>query len=366
MSLTNVLQVVLKGCYAIAPLVRGFYQIIGSNTLNVKADKSIFTIADGAVQTLIFNYLLKGVFYRKIGEETALTNLTADPVNEIPAYTVDGLNIPAKFHTMIDRLILEMKGLTEEIKDSYDAYAAVLDPIDGTREFSTGFGEQCTICFGIVNKDGKSVGGLIFRPISDGNNMAIPETYAMGCPSEHFYQDTLVHAEQRIMGLLTSNGRVSPFLQDLIVSMQRLIPGFRQVCSGGAGNKILLLLAGFCSAYIQDRGLSNWDTAGAEAILEARAEKDPFSMGRLYPFLTDRTLVGYNYASVDENLSFIPGLAKLTAFNRASPETDISGYAMSINQVHPRANLQGLFAVYGDADLYFTGMQTISSVPEFD
>jgi hypothetical protein len=46
---------------------------------------------------------------------------------------------------------------------------------------------------------------------------------------------------------------ISPFIVALISQL-----GFDRVPSGGAGNKMLMLLEGKGAAYIQDRGVSRW------------------------------------------------------------------------------------------------------------
>ena len=37
--------------------------------------------------------------------------------------------------------------------------------------------------------------------------------------------------------------------------------------SGGAGNKLMMLLEGKGAVYIQDRGVSRWDTCGPQAVI---------------------------------------------------------------------------------------------------
>ena len=46
----------------------------------------------------------------------------------------------------------------------------------------------------------------------------------------------------------------------------------REIAAGpfrGAGNKMLMLLEGKGAAYIQDRGVSRWDTCACEAVIDA-------------------------------------------------------------------------------------------------
>ena len=78
------------------------------------------------------------------------------------------------------------------------------------------------------------------------------------------------------LGLLTTNSPISPFVGSLVEDL-----GAVRVRSGGAGNKMMMLLErsiyGGCDdgdgggpmLYIQDRGVSRWDTCAAEGVLEA-------------------------------------------------------------------------------------------------
>ena len=115
-----------------------------------------------------------------------------------------------------------------------------IDPIDGTKEFTTQLGEQCTICIGFSNLFGKPVAGLVYRPITG--------TWAAGAPSESYVDSQLdipgelVGTGSYKPGLLTSNGGISPFISTLIAELE-----YPRVPSGGAGNKALMLLEGKAS-----------------------------------------------------------------------------------------------------------------------
>lgn len=61
----------------------------------------------------------------------------------------------------------------------------------------------------------------------------------MGAHSEGFVEDRLDTVASPVNGLLTSNGKISPFIEQLITGM-----GYVRVPSGGAGNKMLMLLEG--------------------------------------------------------------------------------------------------------------------------
>lgn len=111
-------------------------------------------------------------------------------------------------------------------------------------------GEQCSICIGFADSLGAPIAGIVFRPIP------VPNTYAMGAKSEGFIQSHLDMAEvPNPKGFLTSNGGISPFIAQLIDKL-----AYTRVPSGGAGNKMLMLLEQKGAAYIQDRGVSRWGT----------------------------------------------------------------------------------------------------------
>ena len=63
-------QVSIAACDLLAPLVKSFYHQINSETAKLKADNSVFTIADGLVQHLLVNHLFAGgKFSAVVGEE---------------------------------------------------------------------------------------------------------------------------------------------------------------------------------------------------------------------------------------------------------------------------------------------------------
>ena len=69
------------------------------------------------------------------------------------------------------------------------------------REFSTGLGEQCSICIGISDEEGLPVAGIVYRPLTT------PPTYALGALSQsgsHFTEFRLDMSPSPVQGLLTS------------------------------------------------------------------------------------------------------------------------------------------------------------------
>jgi 3'-phosphoadenosine 5'-phosphosulfate (PAPS) 3'-phosphatase len=226
-------------------MVGAFYTTINSETSKHKADASYFTIADGIVQYLLVNHLYGGnKFAAVVGEEDE-NNVQ---ILQSP-YTVEDLTVPVEFNHFIDAARITLDDLSAQLSATdFKEISIFIDPIDGTREFSIGLGEQCSICIGFSDAAGQPVGGIVYRPITQ------PPTYAMGAASEGFVASQLdLAATPNVRGFLTSNGGISPFIAALIQKLD-----YERVPSGGAGNKMLMLLEGKGAAYIQDRGVSRW------------------------------------------------------------------------------------------------------------
>ena len=268
--LENACMVSKAACDIMTPMVNEFYNALNNETSKLKADKSVFTIADGIVQHLLVNSLFGDKFHAVVGEEEdASVNITTRP------YTVEDLTVPADFYDIIDSVRENMVKLSASLNGhNYKGISVFIDPIDGTREFSTNLGEQCSICIGFANSEeghaqnGRPVAGIVYRPITK------PPTWAAGAASEGVVMGHLNTASPNTSvftsatagaaakgGFLTSNGGISPFIERLMAELQ-----YNRVPSGGAGNKMLMLLEGKGDCYIQDRGISRWDTCAAQVL----------------------------------------------------------------------------------------------------
>ncbi|MDP2437567.1 MAG: inositol monophosphatase family protein [archaeon] len=329
-TITSALRLTQSACEVLAPLVRKIYLRIDDSTRMEKKDSSLFSLADGLVQHAFFEWFFRQQVAHLVGEESAAVNL------ETPPFSVGKLEIPSDLMPDIQSAksrILSLSGQLAALPSlSAAADSVFLDPIDGTREFCTGLGHQSTICVGFA-REGAVLGGVVFRPIPE------PPTWAVGCRQEGFFQASLAPAQEGPsgkQGLLTTNGSVSPFLATL---MQEL--GYQRVPSGGAGNKMLMLLEGHGSLYLQDRGLSRWDTCAAQAVLEAQQG----FLKKLSPFVADGSLQDYTYRQTPSNLDLIPGQARITPYNRASKDSAPGTPIDSPSQVLPYSNLAGLLAV---------------------
>ena len=331
MSFSNLVQVSKVACDKMVPLIRTLYGAMNSETSKLKADASVFTITDGIVQYLLTEHLFHTHKFKDVvgEEEDSKVNLKSPP------YSVDKMLVPEEFNEQIGTTVAEISRLAEEIDStSFRDITVFIDPIDGTREFASGLGEQCSVCIGFADSSGKVLAGLVYRPLSN------PPTFAGGCASESFVISELdLQDKPNMTGFLTTNGGISKFTEALITEL-----GFQRVRSGGAGNKMLMLLEGKGIAYIQDRGVSRWDTAGAQAVIEAHGG----TLSKLTAFMKDQKLESYRYLKSDINVDFEPGVAALTKYNcmfSASAEAKIGVLADSAADVKPYANLCGLIAL---------------------
>ena len=310
-NLQRLLSISLKACDALQPLISGLYYS-QANTATLKSDNSVLTLADGIVQFMLLDVLFRDKFAAKIGEEyESHINLITEP------YSINDVIISSDFVPLIDQIKSSMASISKEIETIDCSYLNVfLDPIAGTREFSTNCGEQSSTCIGFSDKSsGESVAGLIYRPITS------PPTWAMGIPSENYAMNNLNANPSPSNGFLTTNSGISAFTEELIPRL-----GLERVKSGGAGNKILMLLEGRGVCYIQDRGVSRWDTCAGSAVLRAH--------GAVFSKLTsviDRGLLeDYTYTPTTTNHD----IHMLDEY----PEMDRS-------KVGPYANICGLFAI---------------------
>ena len=181
-ALQRLLGISLRACDALQPLISGLYHS-QANTATLKSDNSVLTLADGIVQFMLLDVLFKGKFAAKIGEEyESHINLEVEP------YSINNIQISPDFVPLINQIKSSMTDISKEI-DVTDCSRLVvfLDPIDGTREFSTNCGEQSSTCIGFSDAaSGESLAGLIYRPITS------PPSWAMGIPSENYAENNLI------------------------------------------------------------------------------------------------------------------------------------------------------------------------------
>jgi len=368
----SLLVTTVDACDILAQLVKQLYDTLSGDSAKLKEDKSVFTIADGLVQELLKSHLFGGNKFKAIVGEEDDSNIV---VSQRP-FKVDDLLIPEKFYASIDQARIQLDSLSTRIDSTaFKDLTIFIDPIDGTREFYTKLGEQCSFCIGFA-KEGKPFAGVVYRPYSRTKlnfffrkmiflkccrRLTSPPTWAAGCPSESLRMAKLERNAVATRGVLTSNGSIrsveifvifcqnhwlhcnySPFIETLIETLN-----CKRVKSGGAGNKVLMLLEGKALCYIQDRGVSRWDTCAADAILAAHNG----ILSKLTSFLKDGSLESYEYKKTIVNLDFEPNSVNLTKYN-CTQSFEPKSKATSADQLKPYSNVCGLLALPRDALLF--------------
>ena len=238
------------------PLISTIYNDLSKSEVKTKQDNSAFTIADGLVQRLLYVLFASVQFRGIVGEEDTICSSAGEGSWD----QVDGLTIPKHILPIVQFAKSKIEALSSSLRGDYSKISVFIDPIDGTKEFSTGKGEQCSICIGFADEDGKAAGGVVYRPLT------LNPTWAAGAISERYADHNFdLKARNQVDegGLLTSNGSISKFIESLMIEL-----GVKRVKAGGAGNKMLLLLERSLQLvenstmssmlYIQDRGVSHY------------------------------------------------------------------------------------------------------------
>ena len=256
---TALLETCKDACDEITELVEAVYAQLAKEpgAAVLKADKSFFSLADGVVQAMLMRLLSARVGAIVGEEDEAAISIEGDG----PFRASDDVQAPAALEPLIVKLRGRMDALASAVEASpaLEGLTAFIDPIDGTKEFCSGLGEQCSICVGFADAaTGMAVGGLVYRPL------CAQRSWALGCKREGVSKGALreLAAAEGAGGkgaFLCSNGGTSPFLQALLAEL-----GYTPYPAGGAGNKALLLLELPSACYIQDRGVSRWDTCAAQ------------------------------------------------------------------------------------------------------
>ena len=194
-SAKELLDICREACDIMQPMIEAFYNKINfkdktglSPEQIKKGDKSDFTVVDALVQYYFQYVLLNDKFKAVIGEEELGVNGEYVKIDTLYPKTnqyfvstgpplpddKEKLFIDTQFDIFFNNdksndkniknklLKLKEKFKTQMYKDKY----VVIDPIDGTTEFTTKHGQQSTICVGFSNvEDGMAWAGIVYRPI---------------------------------------------------------------------------------------------------------------------------------------------------------------------------------------------------------
>lgn len=255
--LETLCSISLRACDLMTPFITSIYEELilspsndGSDDIikAVKKDNSAFTIADATVQRLLIKSLFSTVQFRDIVGEEEEDDDDDDCESIEWWYQVQGLTVPQHLQPLLDSTRIQIETLAKDLSasnnnDVYQLLTIFIDPIDGTREFTNGKGEQCSICIGFADEHGKAVAGVVFRPLSKPSPTWVAGAKSEGFATYYFGERAETSSNS---GLLSTNGSISKFVQSLIDEME--VP---RIKSGGAGNKMMMLLQNPGYLYIQ-------------------------------------------------------------------------------------------------------------------
>lgn len=171
--LETLCMISLRACELMTPLIKSIYEeliLSPSNSSDdiikaVKKDNSAFTIADASVQRLLIKSLFSTVQFRDIVGEEEEDDNGADCESTEWLYQVQGLTVPQHLQPLLDSTRIQIETLAKDLSasnnnDVYQLLTIFIDPIDGTREFTNGKGEQCSICIGFADEHGKAIASV--------------------------------------------------------------------------------------------------------------------------------------------------------------------------------------------------------------
>lgn len=141
----------------------------------------------------------------------------------------------------------------------------IIDPLDGTKEFIARNG-QFTVNIALV-RDGAPVLGLVYAPVLDEMFWNVPEQGAWvrraGATHRVHVATKTARADQPVR-VLASRSHMTPETEAFIRSL-----GAHEVVQAGSSLKFCRIAEGAADCYPRLGPTCEWDTAAAQAVLEA-------------------------------------------------------------------------------------------------
>jgi 3'(2'), 5'-bisphosphate nucleotidase len=139
----------------------------------------------------------------------------------------------------------------------------LIDPLDGTKEFIKRNGEF-TVNIALIHQ-GQAVVGVVYAPVLESCYSGIK---GQGAWREHAGVETQLDISQRAINtvpvVVGSRSHISPDVQEYLAKL-----GEHQMQSVGSSLKFCLVAEGKADVYPRLGLTSEWDTAAAQAVLEA-------------------------------------------------------------------------------------------------
>lgn len=172
----------------------------------------------------------------------------------------------------------------------------LIDPLDGTKEFILRNGEF-TVNVALIEA-GKPVLGVVHVPVKDVTYLGINPQDADAKKAQKYLHGTspkticirplqAIYDHHKPLIVLLSRRHGIDELHDLLARLQLHWPGtVEQICAGSS-LKFCLIAEGVADFYPRLAPTSEWDTAAAQAVLEAAGgaviEAEPFGHGEYQP-----------------------------------------------------------------------------------
>lgn len=216
--------------------------------------EQVTKIAHQAGEAIMQTYDKDFAIYEK-SDESPLTEADLAAHNCI----VEGLAAISEFPILSE----ESADIDWPTRQSWDTYWLV-DPLDGTKEFIKKNGEF-TVNIALI-ASGVPVMGIVYAPVLEATYVGIAGQGAYKNIGDSRSQITPKTFEQgetwRVVG---SRSHQSPAIQSLLASL----PGNTELVAMGSSLKLCLVAEGAAHLYPRLGPTSEWDTAAAQAVVEA-------------------------------------------------------------------------------------------------
>jgi 3'(2'), 5'-bisphosphate nucleotidase len=163
-------------------------------------------------------------------------------------------------------------------RHSWDSYWLV-DPLDGTKEFIAGNG-QFTVNIALIHR-GRPILGVVHVPASDTTYWGVLEASdpasrgafksVNGAVAQAIHVRSMSdrYQQQEPFTVLLSHRHNTQATLDLMQIVERNWPGVIETTNAGSSLKFCVIAEGLADFYPRLAPTSEWDTAAAQAVLEA-------------------------------------------------------------------------------------------------
>lgn len=203
------------------------------------------TIADLRSQEVIVGSIKKAFpGLRLVGEEGDIP-VNADAIKDLDTCLLD------EYRTELESKV--------DCTLEQDDLCIWIDPLDGTKEFVSGFLDAVTVLIGVSYR-GSAIGGVIVQPF--GQQLQVWGIRGAGA----FGYQRRSDIPRGRRALATSRSHHCAAVDNLVAAIQPT----KHLRVGGAGGKVLLVLQGEVDAYVHPRaGTKKWDSCAGDAVVHA-------------------------------------------------------------------------------------------------